>query len=58
MEIFDFGGAEHKIPKFYAGRNGYGKSAAFYREVLVIHVIMDFSENKTLTGGLALQTVE
>ena len=34
------------------------KSAEFYKKVLGLHVIMDFGENKTLTGGLALQTVE
>ena len=34
------------------------KSVAFYRKVLGLHVIMDFGANKTLTGGLALQTLE
>lgn len=34
------------------------KSVEFYKKVLGLHVIMDFGENKTLTGGLALQTVE
>ena len=34
------------------------KSVAFYKEVLGLHVIMDFGANKTLTGGLALQTAD
>lgn len=34
------------------------RSVAFYEEVLGLHVIMDFGANKTLTGGLALQTLE
>lgn len=34
------------------------KSVAFYEKVFGLHVIMDFGANKTLTGGLALQTVE
>ena len=34
------------------------KSVKFYKEVLGLHVIMDFGANKTLTGGLSLQTVE
>lgn len=34
------------------------KSVDFYKKVLGLHVIMDFGANKTLTGGLALQTVE
>lgn len=34
------------------------KSVEFYKRVLGLHVIMDFGANKTLTGGLALQTVE
>ena len=34
------------------------KSVAFYKKVFGLHVIMDFGANKTLTGGLALQTVE
>ena len=34
------------------------KSVSFYRKVLGLHVIMDFGANKTLTGGLALQTLE
>lgn len=34
------------------------KSVDFYEKVLGLHVIMDFGANKTLTGGLALQTAE
>ncbi len=34
------------------------KSVEFYKKVLGLRVIMDFSANKTLTGGLALQTLD
>ncbi|WP_300365943.1 VOC family protein [Brachyspira sp.] len=34
------------------------KSIEFYKNVLGLHVIMDFGANKTLTGGLVLQTIE
>lgn len=34
------------------------RSVQFYKKVLGLHVIMDFGANKTLTGGLALQTLE
>ena len=34
------------------------KSATFYKTVLGLHVIMDFGANKTLTGGLSLQTLD
>ncbi|MBR4098985.1 MAG: VOC family protein [Clostridium sp.] len=34
------------------------KTVAFYKKVLGLHVIMDFGANKTLTGGLCLQTLE
>lgn len=34
------------------------KSVTFYKKVLGLHIIMDFGANKTLTGGLALQTAE
>ncbi|MDE5916694.1 MAG: VOC family protein [Oscillospiraceae bacterium] len=33
------------------------KSIEFYKKVLGLHVIMDFGANKTLTGGLCLQTL-
>ncbi|MBR2029933.1 MAG: VOC family protein [Clostridia bacterium] len=33
------------------------KSAEFYKKVLGLNVIMDFGANKTLTGGLVLQTL-
>ena len=32
------------------------KSVELYKKVFSMHVIMDFGANKTLTGGLALQT--
>lgn len=34
------------------------QSAAFYERVLGLRVILDFGANKTLTGGLCLQTLE
>jgi len=34
------------------------RSLAFYKQVLGLDVILDFGANKTLTGGLALQTIE
>ena len=34
------------------------RSVEFLQKVLGLHVIMDFGANKTLTGGLALQTLE
>ena len=34
------------------------KSLDFYKKVLGLHVITDFGANKTLTGGLSLQTLE
>ena len=34
------------------------QSVAFYRQVLGLRVVMDFGTNKTLTGGLSLQTRE
>ena len=34
------------------------RSVRFYKEVLGLDVILDFGANKTLTGGLALQTLE
>ena len=38
--------------------NEIDKSAEFYKNTLGLRVIMDFGENKTLTGGLVLQTEE
>ena len=32
------------------------RSVEFYKKVLGLHVVMDFGANKTLTGGLCLQT--
>lgn len=34
------------------------KSVEFYKRVLGLEVVMDFGANKTLTGGLALQTLQ
>ena len=34
------------------------RSKTFYREVLGLHVVMDFGANVTLTGGLCLQTLD
>jgi len=34
------------------------RSVAFYGRVLGLQVILDFGANKTLTGGLCLQTLE
>lgn len=34
------------------------KSVEFYKKVLGLRVVMDFGANKTLTGGIALQTME
>lgn len=34
------------------------KTVEFYQKILGLQVIMDFGANKTLTGGLALQTAE
>ncbi len=34
------------------------KSVDFYKKVFGLRVIMDFGANKTLTGGLVLQTLE
>lgn len=34
------------------------KSVEFYQKVLGLRVISDFGANKTLTGGLSLQTLE
>jgi Lactoylglutathione lyase and related lyases len=34
------------------------KSVKFYRDVLNLRVTMDFGANKTLTGGLVLQTLD
>ena len=38
--------------------NDIDKSVDFYKKVLRLHVSMDFGANKTLTGGLVLQTQE
>ena len=45
-----------KIPCWQSGT--WSGSKAFYREVLGLHVVMDFGANVTLTGGLCLQTLD
>lgn len=34
------------------------KSVEFYKKILGLRVVVDFGTNKTLTGGLCLQTLE
>ena len=34
------------------------RSVEFYRNVFGLRVVMDFGANKTLTGGLVLQTAD
>lgn len=34
------------------------KSVEFYKKVLGLHIVLDFGENVTLTGGICLQTAE
>lgn len=34
------------------------RSVSFYQQVLGLRVVLDFGANKTLTGGLCLQTAE
>lgn len=34
------------------------KSVQFYKELFGLEVVLDFGANKTMTGGLALQTLE
>ena len=34
------------------------KSVEFYKKIFGFHVVMDFGANKTLTGGLVLQTLD
>ena len=34
------------------------RSVQFYKQVLGLHKIMDFGANVTLTGGIALQTLD
>lgn len=49
MEVYD---------EYYVSCNRYGKTVEFYERVLGLQVVTDFGANKTLTGGLALQTLE
>ena len=34
------------------------KSVDFYKKVLGLHIVLDFGANKTLSGGLCLQTLD
>ena len=34
------------------------KSVQFYKELFGLEVVLDFGANKTLTGGLVLQTLK
>ncbi len=34
------------------------KSKEFYKQIIGLHVILDFGSNVTLTGGICLQTLE
>lgn len=34
------------------------RAVSFYQQVLGLHIVADFGANKTLTGGLCLQTLE
>ena len=34
------------------------KSVDFYNKVLGLHIVLDFGANKTLSGGLCLQTLD
>lgn len=47
-----------KLKNFLLVVTDIDKSVAFYRQVLGLRVIMDFGANKTLTGGLTLQTLQ
>lgn len=47
-----------KLKNFMLVVTDIDKSVEFYKNIFGLHVIMDFGENKTLSGGFALQTVE
>lgn len=47
-----------KLKNFMLVITDMEKSVKFYKRILGLHVIMDFGANKTLTGGLTLQTIE
>lgn len=47
-----------KLKNFMLVVSDIEKSVDFYKQVFGLRVTMDFGANKTLTGGLVLQTVE
>lgn len=49
---------EMKLNSFMLVVSNMDKSVEFYKTILGLDVILDFGANKTLTGGLALQTLE
>ena len=52
------GGEEMKLKNAMLVVTDIDRTVEFYKKVLGLHVIMDFGANKTLTGGLSLQTAE
>lgn len=57
-KLRSYGGSDMKFKNPMLVVADIEKSVEFYKKVFGLHVIMDFGANKTLTGGLALQTVE
>ncbi|WP_286219655.1 VOC family protein [Thomasclavelia cocleata] len=57
-KLRSYGGSDMKFKNPMLVVTDIEKSVEFYKKVFGLHVIMDFGANKTLTGGLALQTVE
>ena len=57
-KLRSYGGSDMKFKNSMLVVTDIEKSVEFYKKVFGLHVIMDFGANKTLTGGLALQTVE
>lgn len=47
-----------KLKNFMLAVKDINKSVEFYKKILGLRVTMDFGANKTLTGGLSLQTAE
>ena len=57
-KLRSYGGSDMKFKNPMLVVTDIEKSVEFYKKVFGLHVIMDFGANKTLTGGLALQTSE
>ena len=57
-KLRSYGGSDMKFKNPMLVVTDIEKSVEFYKKVFGLHVIMDFGANKTLTGGLASQTVE